>query len=301
MDREKAGKKATTIAIGSNCFLTVFNILVGFYCGSYALIAEGLHTLSDIITSVIAYIGFRISQKPADEGHPMGHGRAEPICGLVIVIFLVIVGYEIIDTAKDKLLDPSLIHVPTIYAAMMAVFGIILNYIISRYLINVGKKIKSPVIVADGQHQRTDIYSSIAILAGIVASNMGFPILDPIVGLIIGILILKTAYSIGKENIDAIMGKVPDENLPRKIKRVVEKTPDASMAHNIKIDNYGPYYTANLHIKVDGDLTVAEAHKIVHLTEQNIMKKIPEIQSVSVHACPLGVEYKHEQKIDEKL
>ena len=250
MDREKAGKKATTIAIGSNCFLTVFNILVGFYCGSYALIAEGLHTLSDIITSVIAYIGFRISQKPADEGHHMGHGRAEPICGLVIVIFLVIVGYEIIDTAKDKLLDPSLIHVPTIYAAMMAVFGIILNYIISRYLINVGKKIKSPVIVADGQHQRTDIYSSIAILAGIVASNMGFPILDPIVGLIIGILILKTAYTIGKENIDAIMGKVPDENLSRKIKRVVEKTPDASMAHNIKIDNYGPYYTANLHIKV---------------------------------------------------
>ena len=242
MDREKAGKRATTVAIGSNCFLTVFNILVGLYCGSYALIAEGLHTLSDIITSVIAYIGFRISQKPADEGHPMGHGRAEPICGLVI----------------------------------------------------------SPVIVADGQHQRTDIYSSIAILAGIVASNMGFPILDPIVGLIIGILILKTAYSIGKENIDAIMGKVPDENLSRKIKRVVEKTPDASGAHNIKIDNYGPYYTANLHIKVDGDLTVAEAHKIVHLTEQNIMKKIPEIQSVSVHACPLGVEYKHEQKIDEK-
>ena len=197
-------------------------------------------------------------------------------------------------------MDPSLITTPDIYAALMAIFGIFINLAISKYIINIGKKINSPAIVADGEHQKTDIYSSIAILIGVIVSNMGFPILDPIVGLIIGILILKTAYSIGKENIDAIMGKVPDENLSRKIKRVVEKTPDASGAHNIKIDNYGPYYTANLHIKVDGDLTVAEAHKIVHLTEQNIMKKIPEIQSVSVHACPLGVEYKHEQKIDEK-
>lgn len=299
MDRRKTGKKATTVAIGANCFLTVFNIAIGLACGSYALIAEGVHTLSDVITSVIAYIGFKISQKPADEDHPMGHGRAEAICGLVIVLFLTIVGYEIIDTAKDKLLDPSLIHTPTIYAAMMAVLGIFLNYAISRYLINVGRKIRSPVIVADGQHQRTDVYSSVAILMGIVGSNMGFSILDPIVGLIIGFLILKTAYTVGKENIDCIMGKVPDADLVRKIKRVVDKTPDAYVAHNIKIDNYGSYYIVNLHIKVDGNLTVNEAHKIVHLTEKNIMKKIPEVKSVSVHACPLGLEYEHEQKIDK--
>lgn len=300
MDRGKAGKRATTVAICSNCFLTVFNIAVGLFCGSYALVAEGIHTLSDIITSIIAYIGFRISQKPADEEHPMGHGRAEPICGLAIVLFLAIVGYEIIDTAKDKLINPSLIHTPTIYAAMMAVFGIFLNYTISRYLINVGREIRSPVIVADGQHQRTDIYSSIAILIGIVASNMGFPILDPIVGLIIGLLILKTAYSIGKENIDAIMGKVPEGGgLVKKIKKIVDKTPDAYVAHNIKIDNYGPYYSVNLHIKVDGNLTVNEAHKISHMAENNIMKEIPEIKSVSVHVCPMGLDYEHKQKIDE--
>lgn len=299
MDRKKAGTKATTVAIISNCLLTVFNIIVGLLCGSYALIAEGLHTFSDVITSVIAYLGFKIGQKPADEEHPRGHGRAEAISGLIIVLFLAIVGYEIIDTAKDQLLNPNLIQTPTIYAAIMAVFGIILNFTISTYLINTGKEIKSPAIVADGQHQRTDIYSSIAILIGIVVSNIGFPILDPIVGLVIGILILKTAYSIGKENIDNIMGKVPDDKLVRKIKRVVDKTPDAYVAHNIKIDNYGPYYIVNLHIKVDGNITVDEAHKIVHITEENIMKKIPEIKSVSIHACPLGLEYEHCQKIDE--
>lgn len=298
--REKAGKKASTVAIISNCFLTLFNISIGLISGSYALFAEGLHTLSDVMTSIIAYIGFRIGQKPADEDHPRGHGRAEAISGLVIILFLAMVSYEIIKTAIDKLLNPSLIHTPSVYAAIMAVCGIFINYAISTYIIGIGKEIKSPAIVADGKHQRTDIYSSIAILIGVVVSNMGYPILDPIVGLIIGILILKTAYDIGKENIDNIMGKVPDDRLIRKIERVVDKTPNAYVAHNIKVDNYGSYYIVNLHIKVDGKITVDEAHKIVHITEQNIMQKIPEIKSVSIHACPLGLEYEHEQKIDKK-
>ena len=300
MNREKAGKKASTIAILSNCFLTIFNIIVGLMSGSYALVAEGIHTLSDIATSVIAYIGFTIGQRPADNDHHYGHGRAEAISGLVIVLFLTIVGYEIIDTAIDKLLNPSLITTPSIYAALMAVFGIFINLAISNYIINIGKEINSPAIVADGQHQRTDIYSSIAILIGIVVSNMGFPMLDPIIGLIIGLLILKTAFTIGKENIDNIMGRFQDEDLVRKIERIVNKTPDAYEAHNIKIDNYGSYVVVSLHIKVDGNMSIYETHEIVHNIEEKIQNKIPLVKSVSIHTCPLGLEYEHEQEIDKK-
>ena len=300
MNREKAGKKASTIAILSNCFLTIFNIIVGLMSGSYALVAEGIHTLSDVATSVIAYIGFTIGQRPADNDHHYGHGRAEAISGLVIVLFLTIVGYEIIDTAIDKLLNPSLITTPSIYAALMAVFGIFINLAISNYIINIGKEINSPAIVADGQHQRTDIYSSIAILIGIVVSNMGFPMLDPIIGLIIGLLILKTAFTIGKENIDNIMGRFQDGDLVRKIERIVNKTPDAYEAHNIKIDNYGSYVVVSLHIKVDGNMSIYEAHEIVHNIEEKIQNKIPLVKSVSIHTCPLGLEYEHEQGIDKK-
>lgn len=300
MNREKAGKKASTIAILSNCFLTIFNIIVGLMSGSYALVAEGIHTLSDVATSVIAYIGFTIGQRPADNDHHYGHGRAEAISGLVIVLFLTIVGYEIIDTAIDKLLNPSLITTPSIYAALMAVFGIFINLAISNYIINIGKEINSPAIVADGQHQRTDIYSSIAILIGIVVSNMGFPMLDPIIGLIIGLLILKTAFTIGKENIDNIMGRFQDDDLVRKIERIVNKTPDAYEAHNIKIDNYGSYVVVSLHIKVDGNMSIYETHEIVHNIEEKIQNKIPLVKSVSIHTCPLGLEYEHEQEIDKK-
>lgn len=198
----------------------MFNIAVGIISGSYALISEGAHTLSDVMTSIIAYAGFRIGQKPADKEHPIGHGRAEAISGLIIVVFLTMVAYEIISGAFDKLINPSSIAVPETIAAIMAIFGIIINYAVSEYIINIGKQIKSPAIVADGKHQKTDIFSSIAVLIGVIASNFGYPILDPIVALIIGILILKTAYDIGKENIDNIMGKVPSDELIDNIKKL---------------------------------------------------------------------------------
>ena len=297
--RTKAGTKASLIAIIANCFLTVFNIAVGLMSGSYALVSEGAHTLSDVATSVIAFAGFRIGQKPADKEHPIGHGRAEAISGLVIVIFLAIVAYEIITGALDKIFHPALITVPDMYAAAMAVFGIIINYIISEYIIRIGKEINSPAIVADGKHQKTDIFSSIAILVGVIVSNIGYPILDPIVGLIIGLLIVKTAIEIGKENIDNIMGKVPSDDLIQRIRDVANSTPHAQNAHNIKVDYMGSYATVYLHIELDGNMTLSESHKIVHVVENNILKEIPEIKSAMVHACPIGLEYNHEQKLDK--
>ena len=298
--RSKAGKKAAIVAIVANCFLTAFNIAIGIMSGSYALISEGAHTLSDVATSVIAFVGFKIGQKPADDEHPIGHGRAEAIGGLIIVLFLGMVAYEIMQGAIERLLKPSLITTPDFYAAIMAVFGIIINFSVSEYIIKIGKEIRSPAIVADGKHQKTDIFSSIAVLLSVVVSNIGYPILDPIIGLIIGVLILKTAYEVGKENIDNIMGKVPSQEFINKIKRVANKTPKAQDAHNIKVDYLGSYAVVSLHVKVDGNMTVDESHKIAHIVETNLINKIPEVKYAVVHVCPIGLDYNHDQEKDEK-
>ncbi len=297
--RQKGAKKAAIVAISANCFLTFFNVVVGIISGSYALISEGAHTLSDIITSIIAYIGFYVGQKPADDDHPIGHGRAEAISGLIIVVFLVIVAWEIMHIAIGKIFNPSLITVPSTLAAVMAVIGIIINFFVSEYIINLGKKINSPAIVADGKHQRTDIFSSIAIVVGVIVSNIGYPILDPIIGFLIGLLILKTAVEIAKENIDNIMGKVPSKAFVYKIKTVAENTPKVENAHNIKIDYFGSYATVALHIELDGNMTLNDSHKIVHMVENNITENIPEVKYVMVHACPVGLDYNHEQEIDK--
>ena len=297
--RSKAGKKAVLVAIIANCFLTTFNIIIGILSGSYALISEGAHTLSDIVTSIVAYAGFKIGQKPADEEHPIGHGRAEAISGLIIVLFLAMVAYEIMSGAIEKILNPSLITVPDTFAAIMAVFGILVNFSVSEYIINIGKEIKSPAIIADGKHQKTDIFSSVAVLLGVIVSNMGYPILDPIIGLIIGFLILKTAYDIGKTNLDNIMGKLPSQEFLDKIKEIADNTPPAQEAHNIKVDYLGSYALVTLHVKLDGNLTLDETHKIVHQVQDNIIKEIPEVKYVMVHACPIGLQYDHDQEIDK--
>lgn len=298
--RNKGGRKAAIVAIVANTFLTIFNIIVGMLSGSYALISEGGHTLSDITTTIIAYIGFKIGQKPADKEHPLGHGRAEAISGLVIMLFLTMVAYEIMSGAVDKLINPSTITTPDIYAAGMAIFGIFINYIISEYIIRLGKQINSPAIVADGKHQKTDIFSSIAILVGVIVSNLGYPILDPIIGLVIGFLILKTAYGIGKENIDNIMGRIPSQEFVNEIKKVANESSEyAKNAHDIKVDYLGSYATVTLHIEMDKNMTLNDSHKIVHVVQNKIIEKIPDIKYVTVHACPAGLKYNHDQEIDE--
>lgn len=296
--RHKGGKKAATVAILANCILTIFNISIGMLCGSYALVSEGAHTLSDVATSIIAYIGFYIGQKPADDEHPIGHGRAEAISGLLIVVFLVVVGWEIFQGSVERILNPSLITIPETPVAIMAVFGIIINLSVSSYIIEIGKQIKSPAIVADGKHQRTDIFSSVVILIGVIVSNAGYPILDPIIAMLISGLIFKTAYEIGKENIDNIMGKVPSEEFIDKIKEVAESTPDVENAHDIKVDYLGSYATVSLHVQLDGNMSLEESHKLVHNVQNNIVKEIPEIKYAMVHACPIGVTYNHNQEID---
>ena len=297
--RSEGGKKAATVAIVGNCFLTVFNIVVGIYSGSYALISEGAHTLSDITTSIIAYIGFRVGQKPADDNHPIGHGRAEAISGLVIVLFLVVISYEIIRGAVEKIIFPSLITVPSTYAAIMAVIGIFINLGISNYIISIGKEINSPAIVADGKHQKTDIFSSVAVLVGVIVSNLGYPILDPIVGLIIGFFIIRTAFEIAIENIDNIMGKLPSDELVTEIETIANRSANTNTAHNIKVDYFGSYATVTLHIELDGNLTLYESHEIVHKVQDDIVDEIPIVKSAIVHACPIGLSYDHDQEIDK--
>ena len=297
--RSEGGKKAAKIAIIANCILTILNIAVGIISGSYALVSEGAHTLSDVATSIIAYAGFVVGQKPADEGHPIGHGRAEAISGLVIVVFLAVISYEIITGAIDKILNPSLITIPDTYAAIMAAVGILVNLKISDYIINIGKQINSPAIIADGKHQKTDIFSSVAILVGVVVSNMGFPILDPIIGLVIGLLIIKTGYEIAKENIDNIMGKVPSEDLVKKVEYIANKSAKTNTAHDVKIDYLGSYAIVTLHIELDGNMRLNESHKIAHKVQENIVKEVPIIKSAVVHTCPIGLEYDHKQEIDK--
>lgn len=298
-DRERLGKRAAYVAILGNIFLTVFNISVGIMSGSYALISEGAHTISDIVTSVIAYVGFKIGSKPADAEHPLGHGRAEAIAGLVIVVFLAIIAYEIITGALYRLFFGGTLAIPEPLAVIMAIIGVIVNFAMSQYIIKLGNMVNSPAIIADGKHQRVDIMSSLAILFGILIAQYGFPHLDPLIGLLIGLLIVKTAIEVVRENLDNIMGKVPSPELVDKIIEVSNSVDKVCGTHDVRVNYLGSYATVTLHIELPPEMSLDESHKIVHLVQNKILEDIDLIHGVTAHACPFGLEYDHDQQLDE--
>lgn len=286
--RKKTGRKAVTVAISGNILLTIFNFVVGILSGSTALVAEAAHTLSDVITSIITAIGFRIGLKPPDSEHPYGHGRAEPLVGLVIVVFLVFIAYEIISEAYSKLLLMGSLAPPDWTAALMAIVGIAVNIIMTRYMMNVGKKINSPAIIADAQHQKVDVFSCAAIVVGVVGSNMGLLILDPLVAVLIAVLVLKIAFDVGKENINNLMGKVPSTDLIVEITKAGTSVKGVKGMHDIKVNYMGPNASVDLHITVDPELSLRNAHKIAHQVEKSVIDRVDIVSIVYVHVCPEG-------------
>ena len=289
-NREKLGQKASFVAIFGNVFLTVFNFLVGFLSGSTALVAEGTHTLSDVITSILAYAGFRIGMKPADEEHLYGHGRAEPIVGLMIVVFLGIIAFEIISEVYKKIVLGEALTPPGLIAAVMALIGIFVNYIMTNYLVKTGEKINSPVLIADGRHQSVDIFSCAAVLVGVIGSRFGFTFLDPLVAIFIAIMVLKTAFTLARDNLNTIMGKIPYPKIVEDLKSLALSVEDVKGVHDIKINNMGPYSSAELHIELDKDLTLQKSHKIADQVEKLIINKIKIIKLVTVHTDPAETE-----------
>lgn len=298
-NRDSLGRRAFIIAVVGNLFLTIFNISVGMIAGSYALISEGAHTISDLMTSIIAYIGFKVASKPADTEHPYGHGRAENIAGLLIVVFLSLIAYEIITGAIDRLFFGKVVSIPDPLAVGMALIGVIVNFLMSQSIIDLGHRASSPAIVADGKHQRVDILSSMAILLGIMISQYGYPQLDPFIALIIGLLIVKTAIDVARENLDAIMGKVPSEDLVNQIIEISNSVNKVCGTHEVRVNNVGAYSTVSLHIELPPDMSLDESHKIVHLVQNKIVDEVDVIQGATVHACPLGLVYDHNQELDK--
>ncbi len=287
-EREKSGRKAIIVGITGNTILVIFNFIVGTLSGSTALIAESAHTFSDILDSSIAFIGFKIGLKPPDFEHPYGYGRAESLAGLITVLFLIIIAYEILLDVHQKLLLGGGLAPPGWTAAIMALVGIVINFAMTNYMTKTGKKINSPAIIADAKHQRVDILTCVAIFAGVLGSQLGMPVLDPIVALFIVALVLKTAFDVAKENVNNILGKVPSEDILNDIRNVALSIEGTSGVHDIKINYTGPYASVDLHIEVDPNLSLIEAHKISIQVERGIIDQVDIVTIVNVHVCITG-------------
>ncbi|MFH1774693.1 MAG: cation diffusion facilitator family transporter [Methanobacteriota archaeon] len=287
--RGKLGERAALVGVFGNVVLSAFKFIVGVVACSTAVIADALHSFSDIIASAVTWFGLRASRRPPDREHQYGHGDVEPLTGFVISIFLIILGLEFAKYAVGKIYTQP--PIPKSIAIYATIFSIIFKELMSRYTIKIAKHIRSPALGADAQHHRSDVYSSLVVLVGIIGARNGYPFLDPAAGLLVAAVIVLIGFNVGKDNILQLMGTVSYPELNDKIEKFVSSMSGVKLIHRIKIHGIGAYFNVDLHVCVDENLPLSEAHKIAHEVQNKIKENFPEISYVLVHIEPYDTHH----------
>jgi len=284
------------LSVVINLVLGVLKIIFAILTGSIALLADGIHTLSDMISSFIVISSFYIGRKPSDEEHPFGHGRVEQIAALIMAVLIVVGGIELIKGAIDSVLDPQPVEMSYI-AILLLVLTVIFKEILGRISKYYGDKIHSLALEADSWHHRTDAISSILVIIAIFLSQAGFAIFDGIVGILIGIFIIYTGIDIARRTSTKLLGTRPSDDLLRQVESLILTTENALAIHDMFCHEYGTQMVISFHLEVPSQLKLSEAHTIADEIEKRILDNL-NIQA-TVHLDPVLEEIKNREKIEE--
>lgn len=283
---DELAKKATVLGIVGNIVLFILKIIVGFLYNSIAVISDAINSFTDIIASVIVFISVKVSGKKADKEHPFGHHRAEPIAGLIVAIFIGIVGFEVVKAAFDRLLKGG-IMIEGIVPLFVMGFTLVIKLGMYIYTVNIGRKIRSTAILASAADHRNDVFISIAALIGVSGAYFGYGFLDPLVALVIGLWIIYAGYRIGLENVKFLIGESPSEELMDKIKEIALSIDGVKGINDVRAHYVGVLLHVEVHIEVDRKLTIYRAHTIGKKV-QNRLEKLEEIDRAFVHIDPVS-------------
>lgn len=283
--RYKASRKASYLGLLGNIILTFLKGFIGFFAGSTALMADAVHSASDFIGTVIVIKGVKIAHQPPDESHPYGHHKAESIVSKIIAIILMItavfIGYE-----AFQILISDEIGIPGSVAIVVAIISIGVKEGMYQYTIRVGGKYRNAALIADAWHQRSDAISSIAALIGITGAVMGFPFMDPLAGMVVALLILKTAISIYIDAIQDLMDSAPPQEVLDKITEAAKIDEGVMEVTEVKVRRYGSMLLVDMKINVSPHITVERGHAISARTKQNILNHNEEVKDVLIHVNP---------------
>jgi len=277
--------RATLINILGNTALLALKLVAGLLSGSIALISDAINSLNDIVSSIATFICVRISNKKADEGHPFGHGRAEPVAGMIIAILAGILGFEILRESVKRMFTDAHPEIG-LFALSVPVITIVVKAGMSVYFKRVGREINSPALKATALDSLMDVFVSGAVLFGVVGVRFGVPLLDPLAGVIISFWIIYTGYSIGMENIDYLMGKAPEPWLMRKIKERALAVKGVKAINTVRAHYVGNFIHVEIHIEVDKNLSTLDSHAIGEDVERSV-GEIRAIEKAFIHVDPV--------------
>lgn len=283
-------EKATKVLVKSlivNVLLTLTKFVFGLIYKSKVLVADGIHSLSDLATDIVSIYGSKLSLKPADTEHPYGHGKIEYLTSIVIGAVILALALSLLGNslnAKNTIASNMVLYV--------TIFTILAKYLISRYILSKGVKYKSNLLVASGKESRSDVISSAIVIVTYFLSKLSsyskiFLYSDTIGTFIIGLIILKTAYRILKENIVSILGEIEqDEEYLDKIREIILENSEVVNIEELNIIKYGHYYQANITINMDSDVTLEDACLVSDRIKKKLINKKTRISYAKISINP---------------
>lgn len=293
--RFKQAEFAAWIGIISNIILALLKFIIGHLGNSKALVADAVHSFSDVIGSLAVLIGLRAAKLPPDEEHPYGHGKAESIAAIIVAVVLFIVGAQIGYGSFQALFAPAV--APSIMAVYITIFSIILKETMFQYKYRLGKKLNSDALIANAWEHRSDAYSSVAALIGIggavLGGFLGIPwmvYLDPVAGIAVSIFVMIMAWKLGREAIHNTLDHVlPDDQIVELI-RTAEQVDGVVKVDELFARVHGYYVIVDLKVAVDPHISVKEGHAIGKQVKEKLLEEHAHVHNVLVHINPAGEE-----------
>lgn len=287
-NEQKIVKNLSVVGIGGNIILTTFKFFAGIVGNSTAMLSDAVHSLSDVVATLIAYIGVRMSMRTEDKTHPYGHERLECVASLMLGVILVVTGFAIGWTGIEKILggNHESIEVPGMIALVAAVVSIVVKEAMYWYTRHYAKILNSSAFMADAWHHRSDALSSVGALLGIGAAMMGFPVADPIASVIICLFIMKVAYDVLKDALDKMVDTPCNEETEQLIAETITSQEGVVHLDRLQTRQFGNRIYVDAEIAVDGNMPLRDAHAIAHKAHDKVEKKFPNVKHIMIHVNP---------------
>lgn len=289
-DRELATKKSTWVSVAVNTGLSITQVIAGLVSSSQGLVADGIHSLSDLIADFVVLLAIHHGKKEADEDHHYGHQRYENAASLVLGGLLLAVGIGMILTSVHKLEAPDTIPSVHLLALWVALGALIAKEILFRYMLAVAEKVRSSMLVANAWHARSDAASSLVVSIGIGGNLIGYPLLDPIAALIVGFMVSRMGWGFLWDALHDLTDRAATEEQIAGIAKEIQSTPGVLGFHQLKTRKTGDMILADVHLEIDGNLTVFEGHEIARLAKLNVMANHP-VLYLMTHVDPVSKDH----------
>ena len=284
--RKQAMDRVTWWGVAINIVLAISKLVAGFIAQSHALIADGFHSFSDLISDAMVLMAAKHSSQDADEDHPYGHARYETLATIGVGVFLVAVAAGIALDAISRLLEPEELLAPGAIALWVAVLSIISNEGLFQYTIRVAKQIRSKLLEANAWHHRTDSISSIVVFLGIAGAMIGWPILDDVAAIVVAIMIAKIGWDLGHQSVQELVDTALEPEKINEIKNRINAVDGVEELHMLRTRRMGHNALVDVHVLVDSKVSVSEGHQISEAVAKTLRENFEEINDITVHIDP---------------